>query len=465
MAYFDTIAALSTPFGKGGIAVIRISGSEALAVADRAFFPKNRKKLSEIGHGLMVYGEIRHDGETVDDGMAVTFRAPRSFTGEDTVEISCHGGILITQKVLSAVLSCGARSAEAGEFTRRAFVNGKMGLTEAEALGSLLEAGNDEQLRISRGAMSGRLGERCGEIYSSLRSVLAQVYANVDYPEEDLADMSADEMKNALSGVLEGINSLKDTYKTGHAVMEGVKTVICGKTNVGKSSLYNALVGRDAAIVTNIEGTTRDVLCETVSLGRVTLRLFDTAGIRKTEDAVERIGVERTLDSITEAELIFAVLDNSRPLDNEDIQILDNIKQLKCAKIAIINKNDENSMISDDDIPEFFDAIVRTSAKSGGVGGAVNGIDDLKRAVEQLYINERIDTSADAVVMNARQNASLELAAKHTALAISALDMGLSADLAGVDVELAMSALSELEGREVGEDVVSEIFSHFCVGK
>lgn len=459
MNFYDTIAALSTPAGKGGVAVIRITGAEAIAVAERVFFAKSGKKLSELPANVMTYGEIKSGGETVDDGMAVVFRAPRSFTGEDTVEINCHGGVFITQKVLSAVFAAGARPAEAGEFTRRAFVNGKIGLSQAEALGSLLEARSDSQLDLARGALGGKIKTACDEIYRELTKILAQVYAKVDYPEEDLADMSSDEMKEALLSVLSRISTLKDTYKTGHAVVEGVRTVICGKTNVGKSSLYNRLVGREAAIVTDIEGTTRDLLTEQVSLGRVTLRLCDTAGIRESRDAVEQIGVERAREEMERAELVLAVFDNSRPLDNEDIAIIDDIKKTNATKIAIINKNDENPMICERTINESFDTVIRISAKND------DNINALRAAVELLYINEEIDVKNDAVLINARQNAALERAQEHIQLAIGAIDTGMSADLAGVDVELAMAALAEIEGREVDEDVVSEIFSHFCVGK
>ena len=459
MNFYDTIAALSSPIGKGGVAVIRISGAEAIEIADRVFKTASGKSLCDVKQNMMVYGNIISNQKVIDDGLCVKFCAPRSFTGEDTVEINCHGGIFITQKVLSAVFAAGARPAEAGEFTRRAFVNGKMALSQAEALGTLLEARNDEQIGLARSAMGGKIKRATEELYREMVALVAQVYAKVDYPEEDLADMSAGEMTEATRDILSRVQRLKSTYKTGHAVMEGVQTVICGKPNVGKSSIYNLLVGRDAAIVTDIEGTTRDLLTETVSLGRVTLRLVDTAGIRNTSDTVEQIGVERARRSLDEAELVLAVFDNSRSLDAEDLEIMDNLKTNNATKIAIINKNDENSMISDGEINAAFDHVLRISAKNE------SGIDELKQLVEQLYINEEIDTENEAVLINARQNAALERCEAHLLLALEALEAGLSPDLAGVDLELAMSNLSEIDGREVDEDVVSQIFSHFCVGK
>ena len=459
MNFYDTIAALSSPVGKGGVAVIRISGNEAFEIAERVFKSASGKSFSEIKPNMMTYGWIISEEKIIDDGLCVKFCSPRSFTGEDTVEINCHGGIFITQKVLSAVFSAGARPAVAGEFTRRAFVNGKMALSQAEALGTLLEAKNDEQVTLARSAMGGKIKDACEKLYSQLVALVAQVYAKVDYPEEDLADMDSYEMSEALRTLLNDVTALKSTYKTGHAVMEGIRTVICGKPNVGKSSLYNKLVGRDAAIVTEIEGTTRDILSETVSLGRVTLRLVDTAGIRDTDDVVEKIGVERALKSLEESELVLAVFDNSRELDGEDLEIIDATCGANATKIALINKNDEETRLNEDVLKEKFDHILRISAKND------EGIDQLRALVEQMYINEQIDVQNDAILINARQHASLVQTEKHLSLALEALECGLSPDLAGVDIELAMSHLSEIDGREVDEDIVAQIFSHFCVGK
>lgn len=459
MNFFDTIAALSSPSGKGGVAVIRISGADAIEIADRVFLTASKKKISSLEPNRMVYGYIISGGKVIDDGLCVKFTAPRSFTGEDTVEINCHGGIYITQKVLSAVYAAGARPAEAGEFTRRAFVNGKLALSQAEALGTLLEARNDDQIDLARSAMGGKIKVACDSLYKKITSLVAEVYASVDYPEEDLGDMTGEEMVENTKALLCEVKRLRDTYKTGHAVMEGIKTVICGKPNVGKSSLYNLLVGYDAAIVTDIEGTTRDVLSHTTSFGRVTLRLADTAGMRDTEDAVERIGVERAREALEGAELVLAVFDNSRPLEEEDIKIMDKIKKINATKIAIINKNDENPMISLSEIENNFSHVVKISAKSE------YNVEELKALIEELYINEEIDLKNDAVLINARQDAALMRAEEHLKLALDALDMGQSPDIAGVDLELAMSCLNEIDGREVGEDVVSEIFSHFCVGK
>ena len=459
----DTIAAVSTPRGKGGVALIRISGPDALAVAARAFQPKSGKQISKIAPRTAIYGEIcapEANGMwvSVDDGIATVFRAPASFTGEDVVEIACHGGILLTETVLTAVFTAGARPAEAGEFTRRAVLNGKMGLSSAEALGNILEAGTHEQLALAHSGMRGRVEGRCAEIYEDLRRVLASIYANIDYPDEDLADMSREEIIDALEQIAQVLLTFADTYRTGHAIAEGIPTVICGKPNVGKSSLYNRIVGREAAIVTSVEGTTRDVLSESAALGRVTLRLFDTAGLHETEDVVERIGIERAEAAMKDAELVLAVFDVSRACDEADLRLIERLKQLGTTVIAVLNKSDCR-MASTADYSAFFAHTVSISAKSG------EGMQDLTALVEQLFTDGALDSRRDAVLTNARQHASALSALEAVRRAVEVLRSGYPIDLCCTDAELAMSALCELDGRSVSEDIVSEIFSHFCVGK
>ena len=460
----DTIAAVSTPYGKGGVALLRVSGEKALTVCQKVFFPKNQKKLCEMPPRVAVYGNIyAPDAEgnwnAVDDGIATYFPCPSSFTGEDTVEICCHGGVLLTQKVLTALLAAGARPAEAGEFTRRAFLNGKMGLSSAEALGNILEARTEEQLTLAYSGMGGRVEGACAEIYGRLRDVLASVYAVIDYPDEDLADMSREEILEALKGCEASILKLSESYHTGHAIAEGIATVICGRPNAGKSSLYNRILGREAAIVTDIEGTTRDVLTEGASLGRVSLRLFDTAGLRDTENPVERIGIEKAEKVLEEAELILAVFDVSRIPDEEDRALISRLQKSNATVIAVLNKTDAVVGTIDDFYKNAFFHTVSISAKSG------EGMEALCHMAETLFTAGEIDIRRDAVLTNARQHSAAISALEAVRRAISALEMGASIDLCCIDAETAMSALQEIDGRAVSEDIVAQIFSKFCVGK
>ena len=459
MNYFDTIAAVSTPRGKGGVAVIRISGADALSVGDRIF----SKKLSETESNRAVYGGIfmplADGGRTrIDDGIATVYRAPASFTGEDTVEICCHGGVLLTQTVLTACLAAGARAAEAGEFTRRAFLNGKMGLSAAEALGDLLEAQTREQLTLAHAGTDGRVERKCREIYDALCAVLSSVYAKIDYPDEDLAEMSREEMEASLAECTARIEKLLDTYRTGHAIAEGIPTVICGKPNVGKSSLYNCIVGRDAAIVTDVEGTTRDVLTETAALGRVTLRLFDTAGLHETDDVVEKIGIDRARKALADAELILAVFDGSVIPDDEDKALAESLSNTDATAIAVINKADLG-IAEEDFYTQHFTHTVSLSAKEG------KGIAELSALVESCFINGELDTKNDTVLTNARQKGAALAALEAIKRAREGLAYGLPVELCCSDCEAAMQAIAELDGRAVSEDIVSHIFSHFCVGK
>lgn len=468
MRLYETVAAVSTPRGKGGVALIRISGPDAVAVAERVFFPKSGKRLSEVTVGRLVYGDLRmpegageDGGMTVDDGMGVLFRAPHSYTGEDTVEITCHGGVLVTERVLTAVFAAGARPAEAGEFTRRAFVNGKLSLSEAEALGTLLEAKTDAQLRLSRSGMDGRLSERIEALSARLRHILASVYAKIDYPDEELADLSDGEMRELLAALREEASALAETYRTGHATMEGIDTVICGPANAGKSSLYNLLVGREAAIVTDVAGTTRDMLSETVALGRVTLRLTDTAGLRATEDRVEQIGIDRARQAVGAAELILTVADASLSPDGESEALLADLAGRASSVVLLLNKTDVGRDARWEALTAGFPNLLHVSLRDDPDGAARL----LRELVERLFTDGSIDLSRDAVIANARQYGAIARAVEYLGRAVEAIDAGLAADLYCIDAEGALAAFGELDGKEVGEAIVAEIFSKFCVGK
>ncbi len=476
----DTIAAISTPYGKGGIAVIRISGEEAIAVAARVFRAASGRALADIEGGRIVYGDICEPiiggaeatfgkacapryGRAIDDGMAAIMRAPHSYTGEDTVELSCHGGVLLTEKVLGAVFAAGARPAEAGEFTRRAFVAGKLSLTEAEAVINLIDAESEEMLKLARSHTAGLLTDKLEAFYQSLCELVSSAYVYADYPDEDLADLSAGEMTDALERLHHDMNALSATYRVGHAICEGISTVIVGRPNTGKSSLLNRLLGRERAIVSDIAGTTRDTIEEKVQVGKVTLRLIDTAGLRDSDDRIEQIGVERSYAALNEAELILAVFDGGSPMIVEDRRLIEKLADYSVPKIALINKTD---LVERGFAPELseklataFTAICPISSLTG------EGIDALKGRIEALYAEGEIDYDTTAILANARQKGALDRAAASVESALRALRSGFTPDVAGLDLEEAMAALSEADGRAVSADIVDSIFHRFCVGK
>lgn len=461
----DTIAAISTPRGKGGVALIRISGPEAAAVGDRVFRPKNKKALSGHAEREAVFGEIISGAAVIDTGLAVLFRAPRSFTGEDTVEVSCHGGVLVTAAVLGAALSAGARQAEAGEFTRRAYAAGKLTLSEAESLGMLLDARTDAQLRLARGGMSGSVSKAVGEICERISAVLGDIYARIDFPDEDLGELSAAEVVECVKGIRADAEKLRSTYSTGRAIAEGIPTVICGRTNAGKSTLYNRLTGEASAIVTADEGTTRDVLTETVSFGGVTLRLSDTAGIREGRDEAERVGIGRAKDKIRESELVLFVIDGSRAPDGDEYALADELAARDGGRVAaILSKSDLTGGSAGADrnaaaLWERFPDRVSLSAESG------EGMDALAALVGGMFIDGSLSPETDAVVQNARQYAALGEAIGAIIDAEETLSIGYSPDIAGISLEEALSALRSVDGRGVCAEVVDNIFSKFCVGK
>lgn len=466
----QTIAAISTPFGRGGIAVIRISGEKAFEIADKMFFPISGKKLAETDPNTAVYGKIFSDGTHIDDGVAVVFRAPRSFTGEDTVEISCHGGILLTERVLKTAFTSGAFPAGAGEFTERAFLNGKISLTEAEAVIGLIDAESEEKLSLCASHASGVLKRRTDEIYASVLRLLSSVYVGLDYPEEDLEEVSDVEFIASLKDIYARLSETADTYREGKAVAEGVKTVLLGKPNTGKSSLLNAWLCEDRAIVTDIPGTTRDVIEEKVSAGRIMLRLCDTAGIRQSADEVERIGIEKAVKKAEEAELIIALFDLSRDIDGEDSFICDGLRgyaEKGRSVIAVFNKcdlDDGNDVFSareravTDMLPPDTE-ICRISAKNG------DGLERLKKAAEELFVSGHTDYSQTAVIANARQFSAVCSARDAVLDAITAFESGVGSDVCGMDLERALASLGEVDGRAVSEEITSEIFKNFCVGK
>ncbi len=451
----STIAAIGTPHGKGGVAMIRISGEDAFSVAERIFIPTSKERFAQKIQGNAYYGSFCDEKGIFDDGLCLVFNAPHSFTGENVCELYCHGGILVTQKLLAAAFKNGATPAGAGEFTRRAFINGKISLTQAEAIGGIIDSKTEKHLEISAKQANGSLSRALDKIYQDLKLLAASVYAYIDYPDEDMTDVTVEEMKERLVVIKKSLDRLSDTHTYGKAISEGIKTAIVGKPNTGKSSLLNQLCGEERAIVTDIEGTTRDVVTETVRLGEILLRLSDTAGIRESDDMVEMIGIERSKKAIEEADLVLAVFDLSRPLDENDETIINAIKnaEKEDKTLCIFNKSD----ISQITVTPPFERAVTLSAYTG------KGMDCLVETVAAMFGAGNIDNS-DEIVVNARQCASVVKASAAVNDAINALD-AFTQDIAGMDIEMALSAIAEADGRAVNEDIVNEIFSHFCVGK
>lgn len=456
-----TIAAVSTPPGKGGIAVIRVSGDDATSVAGRIFFPASGKSLAELPSRYGAFGSIcTLSGEILDTGICTVFRAPASFTGEDVCEISCHGGTFVTASVLSAVLSAGATLAEPGEFTKRAFLGGKLSLTEAEAVGRLIDADTEERMRLSSGAVRGVVSEKLRQIREPLFDVMTALYAAMDYPEEDVGDEGETQIAHVVDVALADIRGLLSTYKTGRAVAEGVKTVICGRPNAGKSSLFNRLTGEESAIVTQIAGTTRDILRQVVSFGGVTLRLSDTAGLRDTGDVVEKIGVDRAAREIAEAELVLAVFDPSVGVGDVEKEMVSCYPN--CPKIAILGKSDRGQDWEEDTlrwIRERHDYVVSLSCVTG------EGIDTLSACVAELWGSDRLDVGKDAVIWDVRQHAALVRAEAYLSDAAVALSYGDALDAVCTLCESALASLDETDGRAVNSEIVDAIFARFCVGK
>ena len=452
----DTIAALSTPLAPGGIGVIRISGDDAIAVADKVIKTTSGKPLSTLKGYTAAHGKAYDGDELLDECVALVFRAPRSYTGEDTVEISCHGGVLVTSKVLRATLNAGARAAEGGEFTKRAFLNGKMDLSEAEAVMSLISARGEGGMKAALTALYGALSKKIDAYCGVLVSAAANMAAWVDYPDDEIPDLDFDVLLNSLNEVYEGLNGLLCKFDAGKALTDGIETAIVGKPNVGKSALMNMLSGFRRSIVTDIAGTTRDVVEETVRVGRVILNLADTAGIRESEDAVESIGVELAKEKIERAGLILAVFDVSRDLDKSDDEILELCKGREV--IGVINKTDLARKADIEKIKGSISEVIFTSALKG------DGEKELSDAIEIALGTDKIDTS-QAMLTTERQRRSAEKALASIKEAIDAVNMGMTMDAVNVCIDSAIEELLELTGKKAREAVVDEVFSQFCVGK
>ena len=453
---FDTIAAISTPRGEGGIGIIRISGDKSFEILDKIFNTKNPNR--DLGFYKFNYGFIHDNGKIVDEVMAVRMKAPKTYTCEDVVEINCHGGHLISEKVLELVLKNGARHAEQGEFTKRAFMNGRIDLSQAEAVMDIIQGKTEKSISLSLEQLRGDLRDKIGSFKKALLDVTAHVNVVLDYPEEGIDDPLPSNLRENLENVYAEADRLISSYDKGKKIKEGIKTVIAGKPNVGKSTLLNSLLKEERAIVTHIPGTTRDVIEEIINIKGIPLVLTDTAGIRKTEDIVENIGVEKSKKFIENADLVLLVLDASRELESEDRDVIEEIQNNNKKTIVLLNKIDLERKI---ELDEFgLENIMEISAKDN------IGIEDMEERIYSYIVEEKVeDSSEKLIITNIRHKTALEKTKDAIRNIFETIDAGMPMDLISVDLKEALDSLSEITGEISSEDILDHVFGNFCVGK
>ena len=451
----DTIAAISTPIGEGGIAIIRVSGSNAFVIAEQIFLP-HRGRVSEFPSHTLHFGTIGHNGKIVDQVMLAVMRAPRTYTKEDTAEINCHGGVLTARKVLALCLQNGARLAEPGEFTKRAFLNGRLDLTQAEGVMDLIRAKSDRAHTAAIHELEGHLSAKIEHAREKLITILAHIEAHIDFPEEDIAPDTRENLVRETEEVLAFIQSLIATAREGQILREGISVAIVGRPNVGKSSLLNALVGTDRSIVTPVPGTTRDTIEESASISGIPFCFTDTAGIRQTRGAAEKIGVERSRKALERSEIVLFVLDASRPMSAADREVL-TLNRGKPAML-VLNKVDLRMRLR---LPEGVSTIdsVHVSATSG------KGLDLLREKLVGLAYSGNVGTTAVDVAINERHKTSLECANKNLTEALQCMETGRPLEIASQSLRRGLDAIGEITGKTATEDILSKIFSTFCIGK
>lgn len=454
-----TIAAVATPAAAGGISVIRISGAQAIKIAERVFKPSFKGSLRDMSGYTAAYGRVLSDGREIDEAVATVFLAPKSYTGEDVVEISCHGGIYITRQVLRAVISAGARPAAAGEFTKRAVLNGRMSLTQAEAVADIINANSASGAKAAKNALDGALYKKISGVIGELTDISGNLAAWADFPEEGLDELELSGLSEQLRGCGGKLSDLLSSYDAGQIIKNGVTAAIVGKPNVGKSTLMNLLAGCEKSIVTDIAGTTRDVVEESVVLGDIVLRISDTAGIRETDDKVESVGVSLARKKMGASDLILAVFDGSDELSDEDRQLIGYLKDKPC--IAVINKSDLPRRADVEFIAQNIKRSVIISAKN------TDSSEDLRKLAEQVEDIVKTDalTGMEAMLANERQRLCAEQAYKSILSAESELESGMTLDAVTVSISDALSSLLELTGESVSEKIIDNVFARFCVGK
>lgn len=455
----DTIAAVATAMTASGIGIIRISGPKSREIAGKIYRSKGgKKRIENVPSHTIQYGFICDEDEIIDEVLVMVMDAPRSYTGENTVEIDCHGGVLAMKRVLETVVKYGARPAEPGEFTKRAFLNGRIDLSQAEAVIDVINAKNEYALKSSISQLRGNIQRVIKEIRQGIIYQIAYIESALDDPEHISIDGYGDTLKGEISLLKEKLNGLLDTVREGKLMKEGIKTVIVGKPNAGKSSLLNLLVGEERAIVTDIAGTTRDILEETIVLHGISLRMIDTAGIRDTDDVVEKIGVKKAVENAKDADLILYVVDSSVPLDENDKEIIELLKDKKA--IVILNKMDLQQQVTEEDLKEKTNhPVVAVSAKEEA------GIEFLEAKIKEMFFEGNLSFNDEIYITNMRHKAALEDAKRSLELVENSIEMQMPEDFFSIDLMNAYEALGSIIGESVGEDLVNEIFSKFCTGK
>ena len=455
----ETIAAISTAIGNGGIGIIRMSGKESFNILQKIFVNNKEKKIKidKIKGYTMQYGYIinKNTGEKIDEVIVSFFKNPKSYTKEDMCEINSHGGMIVEKQILNQCLENGAILSEPGEFTKRAFLNGRIDLSQAESIMDLINSKTEKEAKASINQLQGELSGKINEIRHYLLDMMADIEAAIDYPEYDIEEITNKKAFNILENTSEKLNELKNTFNTGKILKEGIKTAIIGRPNVGKSSLLNNILKEERAIVSEIEGTTRDTIEEYISINGIALKIIDTAGIRKTSDTIEKIGVKKALDIANEAELVLAIFDNTKELNKEDLEILEIIKNKNA--IILLNKIDikENNL----ELINTNKDIIKISAKKG------KGINELYKAIENIFQIEELDNGEEAIVTNIRHKNQIEYAIKSIEQAKEAIKNNLPIDIISISIKQALEDLGKITGENVSEDIINEIFSKFCLGK
>jgi len=449
----DTIAAISTSLGKGAISIVRVSGKEAIPIVNKIF---TGACLEKVASHTIHYGFIKEKDELIDEVLVTVMKSPKTFTTEDIVEINCHGGIISTNRILETLLTHGARLAEAGEFTKRAFLNGRIDLTQAEAVMDLIESKSDKARRQALGQLNGRVSNYIENLREKIKDLLASIEVNIDYPEYyDIEVVTIDKIKKVSQELIKELEQLEKEAKNGRIIKEGIKTVIIGRPNVGKSSLLNSLLEQEKAIVTDIEGTTRDIVEGSISIEGVHLNMIDTAGIRKTDDKIEKIGVEKSISLMDDANLILLVLNSGEELTIQDKELLEKVDKNKT--IVVLNKNDLDTSLKIEDFKDYY--VVSTNTKEK------EGISSLKQKIKELFNLEKLEEKDATYLSSARQIALVKETKKAVEDALTGINNDLPVDMITIDLKHAFDLLGEIIGQEYSEEIMDHLFANFCVGK